>query len=82
MLCFTQQLQVLKVCKVLLAVALPDLPNTAASPLTNEVARGHSLPNHVTGRGRRGEVKRSSPLPERPEFRGTSMVNSFTRVCH
>lgn len=81
MLCFTQQLRVLKVCKVLLAVALPDLPGTAASPLTSGVARGHSLANHVTGRGHRGEVKRSSPLPERPEFRGAGM-NSVTRMGH
>lgn len=79
MLCFTQQLQVIKVCKMLLAVALPDLPSTAATPLTNKVARGHSLANHVTRRGHRGEVKRSSPLPERPEFRGTS-VNLVKRV--
>lgn len=70
-------LQVLKVCKVLLAVAQVDLSNTAASPLTNEVAKGHSLANHVTRRGHRGEVKRSSPLPERPEFGG--MVNSVPR---
>lgn len=45
----------LKVHKVLLAVALPDLPNTAASPLTDEVAKGHGLANHVTGEGVTGE---------------------------
>ena len=79
-LCFPQQLRVFKVCKVLLAVAPPDLANTAASPLTGGVARGHGLANHVTVGGHRGEVKRSSPLPERPEFRGTGeRVNSVTR---
>lgn len=54
MLSFSQQRWVLKVCEVLLAVKLPDLPNTAASPLTSKVVRGHSLANHVTKKGQSG----------------------------
>lgn len=48
---FSQQLLILKVSKVLLAVAPPDLLNTAGSPLTSEVMMGQSKANHVTGKG-------------------------------